>query len=69
MKRVILHIIALCGLGIIATAIVLASLALLLSMPDILNWLASYVGELTAWLIFLFLIAMVIILCVYRAKN
>ena len=69
MKRVIVEIIAYCGLGIIATAIVLASLALMLSMPDILDWFAGYVGELVAWMTFIFLLVAVVTLCVYKMKN
>lgn len=51
-------------LGIIATAAVLAVFALCLAMPNFLEWVAGYIGDITTWVIFLFIVGVVILYCV-----
>lgn len=51
-------------LGIIATALVLAVFTLFLAMPDILNWVAGYIGEFMTWVVFIFIVGAVILYCV-----
>lgn len=51
-------------LGILATAAVLAVFTLCLAMPNILEWVAGYIGEFTTWVIFVFIVGAVITYCV-----
>lgn len=53
MKRAIIIAAKYIALAIIATVIVLASLTLLLAMPDILGWVAEQIGSLCTWVIFI----------------
>lgn len=50
-------------LAIIGTALILAVFTLFLAMPDILRWVSSYIGEFMTWVVFIFIIGAVIILC------
>ena len=63
MKRAILTAVIYTVLAIIATALILAFFALFLAMPDILRWVSSYIGEFMTWVVFIFIIGAVIILC------
>lgn len=51
-------------LGIIATALVLAVFTLCLAIPNILEWVAGYIGEFTTWVVFLFIVGAVIAYCI-----
>lgn len=53
MKRAIIIAAKYIALAIIATVLVLASLTLLLAMPDILGWVAEQIGSLCTWVIFI----------------
>ena len=53
MKRAIIIAAKYIALAIIATVIVLASLTLLLAMPDILSWVSEQIGSLCTWVIFI----------------
>lgn len=64
MKEVIKHTVKYLVLGIIATALVLAVFTLFLAMPDILEWLADYIGTTTTWFLFIFAIGAVIAYCI-----
>lgn len=63
MKEVIKIAVKYTVLAIIATAIILAFFALFLAMPDILRWASGYLGEFLTWVVFIFIIGAVIILC------
>ena len=55
MKKIIKAIaeISLCAIGgIIAAAVILAVLTLFVAMPDILSWVASYIGGFLTYSIF-----------------
>lgn len=65
MKKIIKAIaeIAVCALlGIIAAAVILAALTFFVAMPDILSWIASYIGEFLTYSIFFFVIGAIIYL-------
>lgn len=64
MKEAIKHAVKYMVLGIIATALVLAVFTLFLAMPDILEWVAGYIGEFMTWVVFIFIIGAVILYCV-----
>ena len=64
MKEVIKHTVKHLVLGIIATAFVLAVFTLCLAMPNILEWVAGYIGEFTTWVVFLFIVGAVIAYCI-----
>ena len=63
MKKIIKAIaeIAVCTLlGIIAAAVILAALTFFVAMPDILAWVASYIGGFLTYSIFFFIIGAII---------
>lgn len=64
MKRAIIIAAKYIALAIIATVIVLASLTLLLAMPDILGWVAEQIGSLCTWVIFIVAVVGFISWCV-----
>lgn len=63
MKRVILTVVIYIVLAVLASALLVGSLILFLAMPDILNWVAGYIGEPMTWLLFLFILGSVILYC------
>lgn len=64
MKRAIIIAAKYVALTIIATVLVLASLTLLLAMPDILGWVAEQIGSLCTWVIFIVAVVGFISWCV-----
>lgn len=64
MKKAILHTLVHLVLGAIACAVLIGSLVLLLAMPDILEWLSGYIGEMMTWTVFLFVVAGIISYCI-----
>jgi hypothetical protein len=53
MKRAIIIAAKFIALATIATVVILASLTLLLAMPDILSWVAEQIGSFCTWVIFI----------------
>ena len=64
MKRAILTVVIYIVVAVIASAILVGSLILFLAMPDILRWVAGYIGEFITWVVFISIIGSVIIFCV-----
>lgn len=64
MKRAILTAAIYVLLGVLATAVLIGSLTLMLAMPDILEWVADYIGEFMTWVVFIFIIGAVILYCI-----
>ena len=64
MKEAIIIAVKYIVFGIIATALVLAVFTLFLAMPNILEWLAGYIGTTTTWVLFISLIGAVIAYCI-----
>jgi hypothetical protein len=69
MKKIIKAIaeIAVCALlGIIASAVILAALTFFVAMPDILNWVASYIGGFLTYSLYIIGIGGFIYWCLSR---
>lgn len=64
MKKAILTAAIYTILGILLTVAFLAVMTLCLAMPDILEWLSGYIGEMMTWTVFLFVVAGVILYCI-----
>lgn len=55
-------------LSIILTIVVLFGMALMLAMPDILNWIAGYIGEPMTWILFIGSVVLFIKWCINHGK-
>ena len=66
MKKSILRALVYLAMGILVTAAFLAIMALFLSMPNILEWMSGYIGELTTWVIFLFASGAFVYYCITK---
>lgn len=64
MKEAIIIAVKYIVFGIIATALVLAVFTLFLAMPNILEWLAGYIGTTTTWVLFILIVGAVITYCI-----
>lgn len=64
MKRAILTAVIYTALGIILTVAICAVIALAQALPNILNWVAGYIGEFMTWVVFIFLVGSVIAYCI-----
>lgn len=64
MKRAILTAVIYAALAVLATAVLIGSLVLLLAIPDILHWVAGYIGTTPTWILFIFIIGAVIARCI-----
>lgn len=53
MKRAIIIAVKYIALGLITTVLFLASLTLLLAMPDILDWVSEQIGSFFTWVLFI----------------
>lgn len=67
MKKILIQIVAEILLGLALTTLVIGSLVLLIAMPEILGWLSQYIGEFFAWMAFILLISLIIVICINRA--
>lgn len=47
---------------------IFAVLALGEALPSIMDWLAGYIGEFFAWVVFLFVVGSVIAVCISERK-
>ena len=65
MKKTIIEITAMLLIG----AIIVGSLVLMLAMPSILAWVASYIGGFLTYSVFFFILGAFIYWCVMRRKN
>lgn len=67
MLRIIWDIVRWLLLGVIATALVILSLVFFLSIPEMLVFLSSYIGGISTWIIFIFIVISIIVICIsYR---
>lgn len=69
MKRAILAVIAYIAIGALATAAIVGSLTLMLAMPDILEWVAGYIGGVTTYSLFVLGVIGIVALCIDKASN
>ena len=56
-------------MGVLATILFLAVMCLFLAMPDILDWISGYIGELCTWVLFLTVVGCIIAWCVDKGRN
>ena len=56
-------------MGVLATFLFLAVMCLFLAMPDILEWISVYIGELCTWVLFLTVVGCIIAWCVDKGRN
>ena len=56
-------------MGVLATGVCLAGMWICLAMPDILEWISGYIGELCTWGLFLSTLFGLIALFVYKCGN
>ena len=64
MKRAILTAVIYAALGIILAVAICAVIAFAQALPNILSWVAGYIGEFMTWVVFLFIVGAVILYCV-----
>lgn len=67
--RTIIELLGCALLGIVVSALFVAFMWLLLSVPDMLNWLSGYIGVFMTWVIFLFVVVSVILGCISYSNN
>jgi hypothetical protein len=68
MLRIIWDIVIWLLLGAIATLLVILSFAFFLSVPDLLERLSYYIGDICTWIIFIFIILIIIMICIDNGR-
>lgn len=56
-------------MGALVTFLFLGAMCLFLAMPDILDWISGYIGELCTWVLFLTIVGCIIAWCVDKGRN
>ena len=67
--KAIFYILGYFLMGVLATILFLAVMCLFLAMPDILEWIGVYIGELCTWVLFLTVVGCIIAWCVDKGRN
>lgn len=67
--KAIFYILGYFLMGVLATILFLAVMCLFLAMPDILEWISVYIGELCTWVLFLTIVGCIIAWCVDKGRN
>ena len=68
MLRIIWDILVYFLLGIVATIVVLLFFALILSIPELLDIMSIYIGDIFTWVIFIFIIVVIVSICENKGK-
>jgi hypothetical protein len=68
MLRIIWDIVIWLLLGAIATMLVILSFVFFLSVPDLLERLSYYIGDICTWIIFIFIILSIIMICIDNGR-
>ncbi len=68
MLRIIWDILGCFLLGIVVTILLLLFFVILLSIPELLDIMSSYIGDVFTWVIFIFIIVGIVVLSVNRGK-
>lgn len=55
-------------MGVLATILLLLFFVIFLSMPELLDIMSSYIGDVFTWVIFIFIIVGIVVLSVNRGK-
>lgn len=69
MKELVMNAVKYLGIGTLLMLGVLGTLTLFLAMPDILQWVAGYIGGVTTFCLFILAAIGTIALCVKKASN
>lgn len=69
MKRAIIELIGCAVLGIVVCTLFVFVMWLLLSIPDMMDWLSGYIGVFMTWVIFLFIVISIILSIVNYHNN
>lgn len=67
--RTIIELLGCALLGIVVCALFIVFMWLLLSVPDMLNWLSGYIGVFMTWVVFLFIVVSIILGCISYNNN
>lgn len=68
MLRIIWDIVQVLLLGVVVTIVLLLFFVLMLSIPELLDTMSSYIGDVFTWVIFIFIIVGIVVLSVNRGK-
>lgn len=68
MLRIIWDILGCFLLGIVVTILVLLFFVLVLSIPELLDIMSSYIGDVFTWVIFIFIIVGIVVLSINKGK-
>lgn len=68
MKRTIITAVAQIVLGIVLAGVMLALFTLVLAMPDILEWIAGYIGGFLTYSLFFLAVGGFIVWCISERK-
>lgn len=68
MLRIIGDIVKWLLLGVLATILLLLFFVLVLSIPELLDIMSNYIGNIFTWVIFIFIIVGIVVLSVNRGK-
>lgn len=68
MLRIIWDIVQVLLLGVVVTLVLLLFFVILLSIPELLDILSTYIGELFTWVIFIFIIVGIVVLSINKGK-
>ena len=68
MLRIIGSILGYFFLGIVVTAVLLLFFALVLSIPELLDIMSVYIGDVFTWVIFIFIIVGIVSIGINRGK-
>lgn len=55
-------------MGVLAAILLLLCFVILLSIPELLDIMSSYIGDVFTWVIFIFIIVGIVVLSVNRGK-
>lgn len=68
MLRIIWDIVKWLLLGVLATILLLLFFVLVLSIPELLDIMSNYIGDVFTWVIFIFIIVGIVVLSVNKGK-
>lgn len=68
MLRIIWDIVKWLLMGVLSTIVLLLFFVLVLSIPELLGVLSSYIGDIFTWVIFIFIIVCIVVLSINKGK-
>ena len=67
--KAIIELLGCALLGMVVCTLFVAFMGLLLSVPNMLNWLSGYIGVFMTWVIFAFIVVSIILGCISYNSN